>query len=347
MALGPDLWDGIQSGSMTISSTKILSWQSGKTEAARRMAAHARARRRQPSQLWGLAVMVSTAAAVSLNDLQPIANGVLPTDCNMAYNTPFMGCTQADFASGERCSSACRDGIKVVEDVVDRVCDDVPSVRDSVLDFAQRGFLLLHTCDGNGDDITLAQTTSTTATTARTTTSIVPPPTIIAPPPPPPTTTSIAAPPTVAPSIPVIFTPPALSSTSRSIGSFTIIPTPEPPVTSNTLVVPPIQSTDTATSVLTTVIPPLPTTSATTSQLLPPPPSDTQTSSQTVTQSSSTFTTSATAEPSSQDDGGGQGQGRGGGSPFDAQVSLSSRFYCANLPLCLTVGAMLLGVILR
>ncbi|KAG8165727.1 hypothetical protein KVR01_004279 [Diaporthe batatas] len=346
MAPGPILWDGIQFGSMTTSCTNILSWESRETKATRRMAAHARARRRQPSQLWGLAAMLSTAAAVSLNDLQPIANGVLPTSCNMAYNTPFMGCTQADFASGERCSSTCRDGIKTVEDVVNDVCDDVPSVRDSVLDFAQRRVLLLHTCDGNGDDITLAQTTSTTAIIA--TTSIAPPPTIVVPPPPPPPlTTSIAAPPTVAPSIPVIFTPPALSSTSRSLGSFTIIPTPEPPVTSNTLVVPPVQSTDTATSVITTVIPPLPTTSATTSQLLPPPPSDTQTSSQTVTQSSSTFTTSATAEPSSQDDGGGRGQGRGGGSPFDAQVSLSSRLYCANLPLCLTVGAMLIGFMVR
>ncbi|KAH8783403.1 hypothetical protein F5883DRAFT_390915, partial [Diaporthe sp. PMI_573] len=100
--------------------------------------------------LWGLAAMLSTAAAVSLNDLQPIANGVLPTMCNMAYNAPFMGCTQADFASGERCSDTCRDGIKTVEQVVDMVCDDVSSTRDSVLDFAQRGVLLLHTCDGHG-----------------------------------------------------------------------------------------------------------------------------------------------------------------------------------------------------
>ncbi|POS72185.1 hypothetical protein DHEL01_v209422 [Diaporthe helianthi] len=343
MALGPIFWDGIQFGSMTTSFTKILSWESGQARAARRMAAHARARRRrQPSRLWGLAAMVSTATAVSLNDLQPIANGVLPTICNMAYNAPFTGCTQADFASGERCSITCRDGIRTIEDVVDMVCEDVSSTRDSVLDFAQRGVLLLHTCDGDGDDITLAQTTSTTA---RTTTSIPPPPTIIAPPP----TTSIAAPPTVAPSTPIIFTPPVLSSTSRTIGSFTIIPTPEPPPTSSTLVVPPIQSTHTATSVPTTVIPPLPTTSATTSQLSPPPPSDTQTSFQTSTQSSSTRTTSATAEPSPQDDGDGQdqGRGRGGGSPFDVQVSLSTRLCCANLALYLTVGATLLGVIGR
>ncbi|KAL1856968.1 hypothetical protein Daus18300_010528 [Diaporthe australafricana] len=37
----------------------------------------------------------------------------------MAYNAPFMGCTTADFASGERCSSTCRDGIKTVEQVVE------------------------------------------------------------------------------------------------------------------------------------------------------------------------------------------------------------------------------------
>ncbi|KAI3397526.1 hypothetical protein diail_10619 [Diaporthe ilicicola] len=84
------------------------------------MASHARTRRRrrQPSQLWALAAMLSTASAVSLNDLQPIANGVLPTMCNMAYNAPFMGCTTADFASGERCSDTCRSGIKTVEQVI-------------------------------------------------------------------------------------------------------------------------------------------------------------------------------------------------------------------------------------
>lgn len=338
MALGPFSWDGIQFGSMTTSLTKTLSWESGQTKAARRMAAHARARRRrQPSHLWGLAALMSTATAVSLNDLQPIANGVLPTMCNMAYNAPFMGCTTADFESGTRCSDTCRDGIKTVEQVVDMVCDDVTATRDSVLDFAQRGVLLLHTCDGNGNDITLAQTTSTTATTS---TSIQAPPStsIVVPP------TSIAVPPSVAPTIPIIFTPPALSTTSRSIGSFTIIPTPEPPPPASTLVVPPIQSSATATSSL-TIIPPLPTLSSTSSQLFTPSTSVAQTSTQVGTQSLSTLTTSATtaaAAPSSQTDG----QGRGGGSPFDGQVSLSPRL-CANLPLCLTVGAVLLGVMFR
>ncbi|KAG6364947.1 hypothetical protein INS49_006552 [Diaporthe citri] len=253
----------------------------------------------------------------------------------MAYNAPFMGCTTADFESGQRCSDTCRDGIKTVEQVVDMVCDGVSSTRDSVLDFAQRGVLLLHTCDGDGDDITLAQTTSTTA---RTTTSIQPPPTSIAVPP-----TSIAVPPTIVPTIPIIFTPPALSTTSRSIGSFTIIPTPEPPPVSSTLAIPPIQSTASATSSF-TIIPPLPTLSSASSQLFTPSTSEAQTSSQVVTQSLSTLTTSATtasATPSSQDDG-----GRGGGSPFDSQVSLSPRL-CANWPLCLTVGAMLLGVMFR
>ncbi|KAJ0118396.1 hypothetical protein J7T55_009179 [Diaporthe amygdali] len=295
------------------------------------MASHSRTRRRQPSRLWALAALLSTASAVSLNDLQPIANGVLPTMCNMAYNTPFAGCTTADFASGTRCSQTCRDGIKTVEQVVDMVCDDVTATRDTVLDFAQRGVLLLHTCDGNGNDITLALTTSTPPTTS----IQVPPTSTLAPP------TSISVAPTIS-TIPIVFTPPALSSTSRSIGSFTIIPTPEPPPVSSTLVVPPIQSTTTAAASL-TIIPPLPTLSSTT-QLLTST-SEARTSSQVVTSSFSTFTqttTTASAAPSSQ----GDGQGRGGGSPFDSQVSLSSKL-CTNWPLCLTVGAMVLGVMFR
>ncbi|ROV87599.1 hypothetical protein VSDG_09628 [Cytospora chrysosperma] len=115
--------------------------------------------------------MASTASAVSLNDLQPLASGILPTDCAAAYNATILGCTTADFASGSYCSRACRVGVEIIEGLVYSVCDDVDASRNSVLGFAQRGVLLYHACQGN--DVTLPQTTSTTAAPYTTTIPIV------------------------------------------------------------------------------------------------------------------------------------------------------------------------------
>lgn len=139
-----------------------------------------------------LTLASTTVSAVSLNDLQAIPDGTLPTTCSVAYHTTILGCIIADFASGGHCSDTCKTGIKSIESTIEDDCENVVASQNSVLSFAKRGVLIIHACFGN--DITLTQTTATsTSSSSLTTTS--------------PTTT-----------------PTTTATTTRSIGSFTTIP---------------------------------------------------------------------------------------------------------------------------
>lgn len=264
------------------------------------MAKHARVKRQGP-RLSTIFTVASTTSAVSLNDLQPLESGILPTTCNLAYDTPISYCTTADFASGSRCSEVCEIGIRIIEHIIEDVCDDVDASRNSVLGFAQRGLLIQHAC--KGDDVTLSQTTSTTAALITTT-------------------------------IPIVLTTPFPSS---SVAIPTSASTTHPVSSS--------QSTDTATATNSLTVSPStssttpkqPTSQATTLQIT------TQTESSLSSSSSSTQTATTSTSSGGQDKGESRG---GGGSPFDTQVSLSSRNMDSR-PLLFLVGAVLLSFFIR
>ncbi|ROW12188.1 hypothetical protein VMCG_00693 [Cytospora schulzeri] len=93
---------------------------SGKVVTDRAMARQSRAKRRRPP-LWAVVALASTASAVSLNDLQPLSDGILPATCSLAYNATIPGCTTADFASGSHCSEGCEIGVEIIEEIVDGV----------------------------------------------------------------------------------------------------------------------------------------------------------------------------------------------------------------------------------
>lgn len=295
MFTGPSWSDGIRNLSDPITP---LCKVSGKVGSERGMARHSQAKRRIP-HWWAVAVMVSTASAVSLNDLQPLSEGILPLACSIAYNATLLGCYTADFASGSHCSEGCEVGIEIIEEVIDGVCSDVDASQNSVLGFAQRGVLIRHVCEGN--DVTLPQPTSTTAAPITTTISIV-------------LTTSS----------------PQSSDSSTSAPRSTFVTSTSTSVLSST-------STTQSPSV---THPRATTNTDSTIQ----PSTSLQTTSQPVSQSSSTSSSAKTSTTATTP--GNDGEGRGGGSPFDAQVSQSSR-YSISWPLWLSVGVILLGTSVR
>lgn len=271
-----------------------------------------RRRRRARLQLGMLISLVSTTSAISLNDLQPIQDGVLPMACSLVYHATIQGCTAADFASGQRCSSTCRSGMRTIEDQVDSSCADVDAAANSVLSLAQKGLLIIQACILG--DVTIPQTTSTTTSAQQTST----------PPPP-----------------PVVITTPVLT-TSRTIGSFSTLPGSTTEVLTSTTQ----QSTVTAITSF-TILPPTQTsttvdTSVQSTSTLPTSPVGATSSSSTTSTSSSTATreTASASTSPSQD-----GDGRGGGSPFDSTSGSSKPFI--NLSLYVPVGAALVALLSR
>lgn len=264
-----------------------------------------RRRRRRTARLGTLLALASTASAVSLNDLQPVQDGVLPMACSLVYHTAIQGCTAADFAKGGSCSLSCIAGIKQIEDSIDDQCQNVKARTDSLelLSDAQRGSLILGLCVGN--DFTLASTTSTSSIKQTLTT----------------------------PSTIPLTTP--LITTSHTIGSFSTIPlATTTPIRTTTAQTTPIQSTASKTT-FTFVPPSSSSTSLLTSQLSTTILSTTSPQSA-VSQSSSTSTTAAVSSLSTSPSQ--TGNGKGGGSPFDTTSGSST----PSMPwsMCLAVGLL-------
>ncbi|KUI64587.1 hypothetical protein VM1G_00635 [Cytospora mali] len=101
-----------------------LTVKDGKTGTEGVMTRQSRAKGRR-LRVWTIVAMVSTASAISLNDLQPLQSGSLPTTCGIAYNETIIGCTSADFASGSHCSQLCEMGLEIIEQVIEDCDGDV------------------------------------------------------------------------------------------------------------------------------------------------------------------------------------------------------------------------------
>ncbi|KUI54380.1 hypothetical protein VP1G_01798 [Cytospora mali] len=111
---------------------QALSVKDGTTGTEGVMTRQSRAKGRR-LRVWTIVAMVSTASAISLNDLQPLQSGSLPTTCGIAYNETIIGCTSSDFASGSHCSQLCEMGLEIIEQVIEDVCDDVDASKNTVL----------------------------------------------------------------------------------------------------------------------------------------------------------------------------------------------------------------------
>lgn len=254
------------------------------------MARQTRTRRRRP-QLRTLIAMATTASALSLNDLQPIADGQLVITCQLAYRTPILGCTNADFQQGSQCSSTCVTGLDITTTTVETLCNNVNVSRNTVLGQAILGNLEGFVCNGQ---FTVSATATLTTPPQQTTTT------------------------------------PAATTTSRTIKTFTTIPssTVVPPISTSTRKTTTTQPT---TEASTTLIPITSSTSSKTmssteTTSTTQAQTQTQPTSTLVISTSQTLTTttSASATTTSTSSGSSSSGERGGGSPFDPQSSGST-----------------------
>lgn len=230
-----------------------------------------RLRRRRRIRAGIVLALASTTSAVSLNDLQPVLDGLLPVSCSLVYNTAIQGCTTADFARGETCSLSCIAGIRQIENNIDDPCQAVNNNALTLLNDALRGSLIVKLCVGN--DFTLATTTSTSSSIRQTSTLLTNP----------------------------------LVTTSQTVGSFSTIPFP---TTTSLMTTIPAQTTisqSTATqSTLSFVPPPNTSTSAlTTTQLVSSTTSQTPVAESTLSSTSSGATSTSTSSSQSGDGRGG------------------------------------------
>ncbi|KAB5570627.1 hypothetical protein GE09DRAFT_714462 [Coniochaeta sp. 2T2.1] len=93
-----------------------------------------------------LLAMASTASAFSLSNFQIVTNSQVPLSCLVAYNTPILGCSDADFTKGNACSAVCARGLQSVEDTVASICRGVTVSSTTILGQVLSGNLVEKLC---------------------------------------------------------------------------------------------------------------------------------------------------------------------------------------------------------
>lgn len=145
--------------------------------------------RRRHVRVADLLAMASTASAMSLSNFQIITSSQVPLACILAYNAPILGCSNADFTSGNTCSAGCVRALQRIEDALASVCGDANVPSTSLLGQALSGGLVEKLCPSGQ---TTTTTTSRPSVSQSSTAAIV------------------------------------ITQTTRQIGTFSPIPTPTP-----------------------------------------------------------------------------------------------------------------------
>ncbi|OIW33580.1 hypothetical protein CONLIGDRAFT_711462 [Coniochaeta ligniaria NRRL 30616] len=110
--------------------------------------------------------MASTASAMSLSNFQLITSSQVPLGCILAYNTPILGCSNADFTQGNTCSASCARALQRIEDALISVCGDATVPSTSVLGMALSGGLVELLCPSGKTTTTASQPSVSQSSTA-------------------------------------------------------------------------------------------------------------------------------------------------------------------------------------
>ncbi|KAK4137223.1 hypothetical protein BT67DRAFT_337434, partial [Trichocladium antarcticum] len=95
--------------------------------------------------VWLLLTMASTVAAISLANVEPLHDAMLPLNCFVAYNNPIFGCVMEDFGS-QGCSLTCQGGLARTQYTIQAVCSGVEVSQTSVMGRALSGTLISILC---------------------------------------------------------------------------------------------------------------------------------------------------------------------------------------------------------